>query len=183
MAEYLREDLLANGINPDSLEFGGNPDLNVGGAMSISKNLKTGLKDESKPLEAVTQTINYAQEVEAPKCPGCQKNLYRVDDIIFLENGWHKDCFVCGLGNSIGCKRPLLKGEFETHSNIAYCKACYAHNFQLGAARGALMKTDERSNVLGNNPVKSAADAPCEIESKSISVADQIKNFNKKSNS
>ena len=143
MADFLADDLKAAGINPASVVFGGNPNLNVGGAQSISKNVKTGLTDESKPLETVNKTITHAQDVEAPKCPSCYKNVYKMDEIMFLEKEWHKDCFKCGLGNSIGCKRPLIKGDYETHANIAYCKACYASNFQLGAARGAVLNIPE----------------------------------------
>lgn len=149
MAEYLRDDLLANGINPESLNFGGNPDLNVGGAQSITRNLKAGLKDESKPMEIIKQSIDHAHEVIAPKCPACSKNVYKMDEILYMEKEWHKDCFICGLkDNEIGCKTLLKKGEYQTHMQIPYCTACFIHNFQLGAARGTVLRAEERPALL-----------------------------------
>ena len=43
MAAYLHDDLIAAGIDPEKLIFGGNPDLAVGGTNTIAKNLNSGL--------------------------------------------------------------------------------------------------------------------------------------------
>ena len=156
MKEYLRDDLVAAGIDPEQLTFGGNPQLAVGSATTITKNLKGGLSmlathqtasgaltnvPVEKFLEADIATIN------VPKCPSCHKPVYKQEETLFENIPWHHDCFRCGLLESKGCKRILRKGEFETHSNIAYCNACFHQLFQIGAARGTVLSTEELSHV------------------------------------
>ena len=119
--------------------------------MSITKNLNKGLTDESKPREYIETAIGTAQGVYAPKCPSCSKNVHKMEEILFLEKEWHKECFLCGMGGEIGCKAMMKKGEYSTHNKIAYCNACFARNFQLGAARGAILTTAERSDVEKNH--------------------------------
>jgi len=168
MKEYLRADLVAAGIDPDQLEFGGNAQLAVGSASTISKNLKGGLNTlathtaangslTNKPLEKFLDANMVASSSSIPSCPSCQKHVFKAEEVLFHLQPWHKDCFRCGLlEKGKGCDRPLVQGAYETHSGVAYCTGCFNQLFGLGAARGTVLHETEKGNLLLSNHGKSA---------------------------
>lgn len=158
MKEYLRADLVAAGIDPDSLEFGGNAQLAVGSASTISKNLKGGLSTlathtaangslTNKPLEKFLDA-NIVASSSIPTCPSCQKHVFKAEEILYNSQPWHKDCFRCGLLEKKGCSRHLTQGSYETHHGVAYCTGCFAQLFSLGAARGTVLHETEKGELF-----------------------------------
>lgn len=158
MKEYLHADLIAAGIDPDSLEFGGNAQLAVGSASTISKNLKGGLNTlathtasngslTNKPLEKFLDP-NIVAASAIPTCPSCQKHVFKAEEVLFNSQTWHKDCFRCGLLHKKGCERQLTQGGYETHGGVAYCTGCFNQLFTLGAARGTVLHETERGELF-----------------------------------
>jgi hypothetical protein len=179
MAEYLHDDLIAAGINPESVIFGGNPDLAVGSSSTVTKNLSSGLSViakhqtangtlTNKPLEKFLDA-NEVAAAPIPKCPYCNKAVYKAEEILFASVPWHKECFLCGGLGDKGCRRILHKGEYEQHSGHPYCTACFTHLFQLGAARGTVLDISEKQNITN----KSAAQVDTTPEPK-LSIVQRV---------
>jgi hypothetical protein len=67
----------------------------------------------------------------SPKCPVCDKSVYKMEEILAMDKSWHKGCFTCGVGDGgEGCGRTMQKGTFLDHQGTPYCNSCYNKNFK-----------------------------------------------------
>lgn len=84
--------------------------------------------------------------VHHPKCPTCEKNVYKMEEIVAMSRTWHKTCFVCGANRRDGCGKTLTRDGFLEHVNAPYCLACHgklhgAQNVQNLTASVAALST------------------------------------------
>ena len=54
----------------------------------------------------------------APKCPVCDKSVYKVEEIVALSRTWHKLCFKCGAlsPENNGCAKTLTLDGYMDHT-------------------------------------------------------------------
>ena len=96
---------------------------------------------------ALTPTSGIAEKAEHhPKCPACEKNVYKMEEIVAMSRTWHKACFVCGANRKDGCKKTLSRDGFLEASNAPYCLNCHkklhgAQNIQNLTASVTAMST------------------------------------------
>lgn len=98
----------------------------------------------------------------APKCPVCNKSVYKMEEMLALNQSWHKSCFTCGLQKGDGCGRTLQKGTFVDHQETPYCNTCYNKNFKLkGFGYGANLSSESsKPPAQPIKPVSSSSAAP-----------------------
>lgn len=60
-----------------------------------------------------------------PKCPTCEKNVYKMEEIVAMSRTWHKSCFVCGTNRGDGCGKTLPRDGYLEHENAPYCLTCH----------------------------------------------------------
>ena len=84
----------------------------------------------------------------APKCPKCNKSVYKAEETRAANQIFHKLCFKCNL-----CSRLLESNILTEHQGDLYCKSCYAKNFGpkgYGYGSGTL-SMDNSFNSINSN--------------------------------
>jgi cysteine/glycine-rich protein len=114
--------------------------LSVADRVSHFKNINENV--HQKPAVAHTApAVKFKVETAVPKCPICQKSVYKVEELNALGQVWHKGCYRCGGNNpeQLGCHRVMTtKENVETHSGHVYCSACAHKLFKSGSAAEAI---------------------------------------------
>jgi hypothetical protein len=125
------------------------------------KNIQTGTDagDETVQKPKIEKFVDREEhsKLNLPKCHGCRLPVFKPEEILFLDNPWHMNCFKCGLDHGQGCQRLLKKGDYNTQGNVPYCHACFQRLFGLGAARGTVLP-DLKSAQYQEEAVPSLAD-------------------------
>jgi hypothetical protein len=87
----------------------------------------------------------------APKCPKCNKSVYKAEEIRAANQIFHKLCFKCN-----SCCRLLETNILTEHHGDLFCKSCYAKNFGpkgygYGSGAGTLSTEGGNFNNLNTN--------------------------------
>lgn len=197
LVDFLSADLLAAGINPESVEFGSsNPN-----SPSVKSQTGAAASPLASPATKNAEAIdsqNYSYDIDSqkksaapvaekfknmggsPKCVICSKSVFKMEELSALGCTWHKSCFTCGGASDLGCKKVLNPNNFEKSNGHPLCSTCFGK--QLKSPRAAGTGTVSPLVATQSTTVAPVADPqnyelPSEYVTKKLSVVpDKFKN-------
>ena len=97
------------------------PTLEPATAVVAPKPLGYRMIGSAKP-PAATQTLKSGPRFGgAPKCPMCQNSVFAAEEVLAIEQSFHKACFKCAT-----CNKWLDSSTVCDKGGTLYCKTCYA---------------------------------------------------------
>ena len=59
-------------------------------------------------------------------CAACNRSVYKVEELLALNQTWHKSCFRCGCTQKgDGCNKLLSLDNYRVHGKHPFCGACH----------------------------------------------------------
>jgi hypothetical protein len=115
----------------------------------------SGIPKLATATSATTTTAQNALSsrfaVSAPRCPVCDKSVYKAEEVTAINQTWHKSCFRCGgKAGPLGCKKVLTLDAYVEHLVDPYCKFCFAK----------LMKEETETKLHSGRPKSVNLSAP-----------------------
>ena len=56
------------------------------------------------------------------RCPRCNLNVYKAEEIVIGDKSWHRICFRCSQ-----CNRSLRQDTAKNEKGSPYCDTCYRY--------------------------------------------------------
>ena len=58
------------------------------------------------------------------RCPKCNLNVYKAEEVVMGGTSWHQLCFRCNQ-----CSKSLRPNNAKNEKGLPYCEACYRYTF------------------------------------------------------